>query len=89
MSQFIVRTLEEDKEFAMMVATFTIENYKPSSKKEEPKYCLSNEKIYEVFPDLKFTTLQKWCMAGKVGKMGTDSKYYVTLKEIENFLFKK
>lgn len=87
MSEIIIRTFEQDKEFALMVHQYAMSA--PRKETREPIYCLTSPTVAEYFPDLKLSTLRRWAMDGKIGKMGTDGKYYVTLSEIEKKLFKK
>ena len=87
--EFIVRTKEQDKEFAKLIAQLTAEEILKRIPKREPLYHLSAPEIKTAFPGLKHQTLQRWATSGKVGKMGADGKYYVTLPEIEKALFPK
>lgn len=85
MEPIIIRTAEQDLEFALQVHRLATDS--PKKPIKEAYYALKNPKISEFFPDLSFDRLQKWCMKGQVGKMGEDGKYYVTLSEIEYKLF--
>ncbi len=64
-----------------------IQAYLPALKIEK-RYKLSDPIILETFPSLSIHTLKKWCMGGKLGKLGTDGKIHVTLAEIERRLYK-
>lgn len=86
--EFIVRTIEQDKEYALMIAQYTIEKYKEKQPTREPKYKIDNPQIYAEFPDLVKSTLYKWCKDGKIGKKGADGQYYVTISQIEKYLLK-
>lgn len=75
----------ERVEFAKLVAIEVLKNYKPEP--QETYLAIDNEEIYKVFPDLVKSTLKRWCMSGKVGKICEDGKYRVTIKELERFIF--
>ncbi len=85
MEPIIIRTAEQDLEFAMTV--FRLGTQAPVKPIKEAYYAIKNPVIYEFFPDLKFTRLKSWCMKGEIGRMGDGKKYYVTLSEIETKLF--
>ena len=85
--QFNVMTTEQLKEFGLVC--IQLANQMPSvSYQVEPIYCLRHPIIAEKFPSTKLSTLKRACMDGKLGKMGVDGKYYVTIKEINKYLFK-
>lgn len=87
-SEFFILNTAQLKDYAEMVAKYTIENYRPKTASKEPLYSIYNPVIIETFPDLKIRTLFKWCSEGKVGRMGRDGKYWIRLSELERFLFK-
>lgn len=64
-----------------------LHNYLPAFKIDK-RYRLNDPIVAQTFPSLTISTLKKWCSDGKLGKMGADGNYHVTLAEIERKLFK-
>jgi hypothetical protein len=87
MSDIVIRTAEQDLEFAQMV--FRLGTQAPAKPIKEAYYAIKNQMIYEYFPDLKYSRLKTWCMNGEIGRMGDGKKYYVTLSEIEKKLWNR
>jgi hypothetical protein len=85
--QMIYRTFEDDAVFINKAIERAIEKVFEKIPTREPYYKLKNPNIKAVFPDLSQTTLKKWAMQGRLGKLGEDKKFYVRISEIERVLF--
>jgi hypothetical protein len=85
---FIVRTQEEDIAWAKKLVAMTVEEMLKRVPKEEPWFKLNCPEIKAVFPHLSTSTLKKWAMKGRLGKLGEDKKFYVQISEIKEYLFK-
>jgi hypothetical protein len=76
---YLVRTPEQDKEYALAIATYAIENLRTPVK--EASYKTSDPEIQKYYPLMKPDTLNRWCK--KVGKRKGIDGYRVKLSEIE------
>ncbi len=83
----LIRT-DEDLEWAKKLISLTVEELLKKTPKREPYYRLNNPEIKNVFPDVSTVTLQRWCTAGKLGKLFPDGCYYIKISELEKFLLK-
>jgi hypothetical protein len=78
-TQYIVRTIEEDKEYAMFIVAYAMEKIKTPVK--EPYYLLSAPEIQEKFPGICIRSLQDYCLNS--GKKPGIGGYRIKLSEIE------